>query len=96
MIIGTAAWFRRWDYIVLEDMRQEMRNEMNGIPERDHDIDEAYLVKTYCVSRQQARRLIKKFGSEKSEMDLLLGAKGRTRQHRKQDVKRTIAQVSFG
>ena len=69
---------------------------MNTVPEAPREIDASYLVKTYCVSRHQARRLMRKYGCEKSEMDLLLGARGRTRQHRRQDIRRTIRQVTFG
>ena len=59
-------------------------------------ITENYLTRKYCVSRQQARRLLRQYGRNKADIDLLLGAKGRTHRHRRQDLKRTASQVSFG
>ena len=60
------------------------------------EISENYLTRKYCVSRQQARRLLRQYGRNKAEIDQLLGAKGRTHRHRGQDLKRTASQVSFG
>lgn len=69
---------------------------MPRIPNEISEVDEAYLTKRYSVSRQQARRMIRRYGCDKSDIDFLLGARGRTRQHRRQDLKRSMVQVSFG
>jgi hypothetical protein len=60
------------------------------------EITEDYVIRKYCVSRQQAKRLLRQYGRDKAEIDILLGAKGRTSGHRRQDVRRTASQVSFG
>ena len=69
---------------------------MNNIPVPGREVTEAYLVKKYCVSRHQAQRLLRRYGSNKAGIDLLLGARGRTRRHRAQDIDRTASQVSNG
>ena len=56
---------------------------------------ESYIVEKYCLSRHQARRLMATYGSDKSELDALLGASGRTLEHREEDVGQTSMQVSF-
>jgi hypothetical protein len=61
-----------------------------------NEITEDYLVRKYCVTRHQARRLLRQFGREKAAIDILLGAKGRTHRHRRQDVRRTASEVAFG
>jgi hypothetical protein len=61
-----------------------------------NQITEDYLVKRYCVTHQQAKRLLRQYGSDKAEIDVLLGAKGRTHRHRSQDIRRTASEVSFG
>lgn len=60
------------------------------------EIAEDYVARKYCVSRQQAKRLLRQYSRDKAEIDLLLGAKGRTHKHRRQDIRRTASQVSFG
>ena len=60
------------------------------------EVTEDYLTEKYGVSRQRAKRLLSQYGSYKAEIDVLLGAKGRTPRHRRQDVQRTASQVSFG
>lgn len=69
---------------------------MEDAPASRREATETYIVKTYGVSRHQARRLMRRFGDRKSEIDRLLGARGRTRQQRRQDTERTLSQVSFG
>jgi hypothetical protein len=57
---------------------------------------EDYVTRKYCVSRQQAKRVLRQYGRDKAEIDILLGAKGRTPGHRRQDVRRTASEVTFG
>ena len=60
------------------------------------EVTEDYLVRKYCVARQHARRILKQYGRHKADLDVLLGAQGRTQIHRRQDVRRTESEVSFG
>lgn len=62
----------------------------------DESIDENYLVKTYCLSRYQAKRLLLSFGHDKVELERWLGSNGRTQTHRSQDVDQKTADVAFG
>jgi hypothetical protein len=60
------------------------------------EITEDYVTRKYCVSHQHAKRLLRQYGRDQAEIDILLGAKGRTSGHRRQDVRRTASEVSFG
>ena len=66
-------------------------------PSKDSDtIGENYLIEKYCLSRYQARRLLLNFGHDRAELERLLGAAGRTQDHRSQDVEQTAAEIAFG
>lgn len=60
------------------------------------NINESYLVKKYCLSRYQARRLLVSFGQNRVELERWLGSNGRTQAHRSQDIDQTTADVGFG
>lgn len=60
------------------------------------DVNEKYLIEKYCLSRYQARRLLSNFGRDRVELERLLGASGRTQDHRAEDVEQTLADVTFG
>lgn len=61
----------------------------------DRNIDETYLVRKYSLSRQQAHRLLGTFGHRKSDVERLLGAKGRTQIHRREEMDQSTAEVAF-
>jgi hypothetical protein len=65
-------------------------------PSLDQNTDETYLIQKYCLSRHHARRLLLSFGNNKTELERLLGANGRTQAHRSEDIKQTTAEVAFG
>ena len=65
-------------------------------PSLDRNTNETHLVQKYCLSRQQARRLLHSFGHNKAELERWLGANGRTQAHRSEDIKQTTAEVAFG
>lgn len=50
----------------------------------------------YGLSRHDAERKIKRFGPDKSTLDLILGSRRRTQSHRRQDIDRNLRQVTFG
>lgn len=54
------------------------------------------LTAAYGISKQEAARLIKRFGASVAELDLILAAKGRTKSHRRQDIVRTAEEIAFG
>ncbi|WJR69651.1 hypothetical protein QTA58_17970 [Neorhizobium sp. CSC1952] len=54
------------------------------------------LATTYGISEQEAARLIDRFGASSAELDLILAAKGRTKNHRRQDIAQTAEEIAFG
>ncbi|MGZ2461791.1 hypothetical protein ACVINH_006878 [Rhizobium anhuiense] len=54
------------------------------------------LCRRYAVSRHEAARLLKRFGSSRSELDLLLSGRGRTRRHRRKDLATPEDKAAFG
>ena len=62
----------------------------------DQDVDETDLVRKYCLSRHQARRLLISFGHNKAELERWLGASDRTQTHRSEDVEQSTEEVAFG
>jgi hypothetical protein len=50
----------------------------------------------YKISVQQAQRYIRRFGSSRMEIDMLLAAKERTPHHRDEEMERTLREVTFG
>jgi len=54
------------------------------------------LATAYGISEQEAVRLIRRFGASVAELDLILAARGRTKNHRRQDMVRTAEEIAFG
>lgn len=54
------------------------------------------LAEEYGLSIEQARRHISRFGASRAELDCFLKSSSRTRQHREEDIERTLEDVTFG
>lgn len=66
--------------------------------EQSHDApyDVAALRRRYGISRQEAERLLFRFGSAKSEIDLLLSARDRRPKQRKTEIDTSGERAAFG
>lgn len=56
----------------------------------------ASLQEQYCLDKAEARRLLTSFGNHQREMDRLLAARGRSRSHRKHDIRTPLWRAPFG
>jgi len=54
------------------------------------------LRRQYGVSRHEARRILARFGRSKADLDLLLAGRGRTRAHRRREVRTAPENAPFG
>lgn len=66
------------------------------MPEINCVYDVAGLRRRYGISRQEAARLLRRFGNEKAEVDHLLAASGRTPRHRRGEIATPEEDAAFG
>lgn len=64
--------------------------------EREPRYDVAGLRRRYGIGRQEAERLLQRFGNSRHELDLLLSGKGRTPLHRLRELATPDNKAAFG
>ncbi len=72
------------------------KNEPDSGPDERPEYTAQDLVKNYGLSRQEAQRLIDRFGPFAAGLDFILAGKGRPRRHRRQDMERSAEEIAFG